>query len=212
VTEEKDNNAIIAKSKNKLVLSAAAQVLASIRERGKEGASTPKVFSAFWSKLAEAGDGKSGQEVFGEVVAEQFSKAMGIVPNVDGEDYSPTLRLHWTDALLRHQRAVDDGKSLDVSDLSEQELEGCLVKLAHKAMLAEDSSIRNAAIAIAVQDEKSRRDMFIACLKADPSLATEIMENGGMIVEAEQVKEIFPLPNSIVEEDEFDPSADEYKD
>lgn len=215
VSEAKEDKKILAKSQNKVVISAAAQVLARIKERGKDGASTPKVFNAFWSKLAESdGTGKSGQDVFGEVMAEQFNKAMGVGMTLEEQELfeaSPTLRLHWFDMLNRHSRAVDDGKELDVSSLEDSELEGILIKLANKALL-EDKSVQESVLSMAMQDETLRRKCFLMCLKADPRLGIEVLENNGMIVEAEAVEEkIFEQDNSVVEDDAYDPSEDEYK-
>lgn len=207
VNENVNNRAIKTRAENKAVAKASTQFLAAMKDQGKTGASMPRILGRFIERCG-------GEEGLADIMGEQFDLAMG-KPGPDGEPTeggSLSLRKDWFDLLLRHQSKTDEHKTLDVGSLEEADLEAILSSLALKA-LQEDPTIRSAVIAQAVFVEEQRREMFLACIKADPKLVVEILESNGRIIDAERKNG--DEGNIDVEEeidDDYDPSEDEYKD
>lgn len=188
---------------------AATKLLSALKDKGKDGQSMPVVMSAFFSEIG-------GHEQFAKIMTQEFKKALGEGLSLEEQEfYEPSLHLRkdWFDLIARHAKAADSDKQLDVGSLDEADLESILANIALKAF-QEDESLQTAVIAQAVFDPDMRRKVWKACMEADPSLVTEILENGGMIVDGIVAgnKEKLSLENNLQEEDDYDPSDDEYKD
>lgn len=208
VEENKNNRAVKNRAEAKAVAKASTQFLAAMRDQGKTGASMPRILGRFIERCG-------GEEGLADKMYTQFEIAMG-EPGEDGEPSegaSLSLRKDWFDLINRHTAKTDENKSLDVGSLEEADLEAILSNLALKA-LQEDASIRSAVIAQAVFNEDQRREMFNACLRADPKLVTEILESNGRIIDSVATEKNDDQGYIEVEDedDSYDPSEDEYKD
>jgi hypothetical protein len=201
-------NAVSIRAESRIKTRAATKLLAALKDKGKDGQSMPMVMSAFFQEIG-------GHDEFGKLMHTEFKKAMGHGLSVEEKEfYEPSLSLRkdWFDLVARHAKAADSDKQLDVGALDEADLESILSSIALRAF-QEDLSLQTAVIAQAVFNQETRRTVFEACLKADPSLVTEILENGGLIIDAESSEvEKLPLENKEVEGEDYDPAADEYKD
>lgn len=207
VQEQQENRKIASRSESKVVTKAATKLLSSLKEKGKDGQVMPVVMNEFFNALG-------GTEKFAQRMAEEFEKAHGIGLNEDEQEvYVPShqLRLHWFDLISRVQKQVDTDRSLDVGSLEESDLEAILSNVALKAF-NEDSSLQLAVISQAVSNAELRRQIFEACIRADSSLVTEILQKGGQILDAVSFS-TKPEPENITaeEEDNYNPADDEYR-
>jgi len=197
---------IITRSESRVRTRAATKLLAALKDKGKDGQAMPMVMSSFFAEVG-------GHEGFAKLMHEEFQKALGNGLSIEEKEfYEPSLNLRkdWFDLISRHAKAADADKQLDVGSLDEADLESILANIALKAF-SEDPALQTAVIAQAVSDRGIRRKVFLACIKADPSLVTEILEKGGVIIDAEYSEiEKFPEENNTGEDTEYDPKADEY--
>lgn len=198
--------AVTVRAESRVKTRAATKLLAALKDKGKDGQSMPMVMSAFFSEIG-------GHDEFGKLMHTEFKKAMGVGLSVEEKEfYEPSLSLRkdWFDLVARHAKAADSDKSLDVGSLDEADLESILSSIALKAF-QEDISLQTAVIAQAIFNRETRRKVFNACIQADPSLATEILENGGRIIDAESVEiEKLEMENNTGDSD-YDPTEEEYK-
>lgn len=212
VAEKEENRSIAARSESKVVAKAATKLLSELKNKGKDGQVMPVVMSTFFQELG-------GADAVAKVMAQEFNKTLGIGLSPDEEEvYAPNfyLRKDWIDLISRIQSKADVDKQLSVGDLEEADLEAILTNVALKAF-KDDQSLQLAVITQAVSNADLRKQIFNACIRADNSLVTEILENGGKIIDALSVskgpeKEKFDLDNTTGGDvDSYDPTADEYK-
>lgn len=206
MAEKEDNVSIANRSENKVATKAATKLLSSLKEKGKDGQVMPVLMNAFFNRLG-------GVEAVGDIMGDEFLKTLGkgLSPD-EAEVYEPNfnLRMHWFDVMARHQSKVDSDKQLDVGSLEESDLEAILTNVALKSF-RDDPSLQLAVITQAVSDADIRRQIFDACIRADGSLVTEILQSGGKIVDAISVETKSETKNIAVEEDHYDPTQDEYR-
>jgi hypothetical protein len=202
------NHDVTIRAEGRVRARAATKLLAALKDKGKDGQSMPMVMSAFFSEVG-------GHEAFAKLMTQEFKKALGEGLSLEEQEfYEPSLNLRkdWFDLIARHAKAADSDKQLDVGSLDEADLESILANIALKAF-QEDESLQTAVIAQAVFNKETRRKVWQACIQADPSLVTEILENGGMIIDAVAAeKEKLPFENKEQEEDDYNPEDEEYKD
>lgn len=211
VAEQKENVSIAARSESKVVTKAATKLLSSLKEKGKDGQVMPVVMNRFFSALG-------GPEAYADLMATDFQKARGIgLTPAEEETYTPSMNLvkDWYDLIARVQKQADTDKQLDVGSLEESDLEAILSNVALKAF-NDDPSLQLAVISQATSNAAIRRQIFEACIRADSSLVTEILQKGGMILDAISVSEKSEPENKAVEEEieevfHYDPSEDEYR-
>ena len=207
MAEQEENRKIASRAESKVVTKAATKLLSSLKEKGKDGQVMPVVMNEFFNALG-------GTEKFAQRMATEFEKAHGIGLSEDEQEvYVPShsLRMQWFDLVARVQKQVDSDRSLDVGSLEESDLEAILSNVALKAF-NEDASLQIAVISQAVSNAVIRRQIFEACIQADSTLVTEILQKGGMILDAVSVSSKSSTENiTAEEEDNYDPSADEYK-
>lgn len=206
MAEKEDNVSIANRSENKVATKAATKLLSSLKEKGKDGQVMPVLMNAFFNRLG-------GVEAVGDIMGDEFLKTLGkgLSPD-EAEVYEPNfnLRMHWFDVMARHQSKVDSDKQLDVGSLEESDLEAILTNVALKSF-RDDPTLQLAVITQAVSDSDIRRQIFEACIRADGSLVTEILQSGGKIVDAVSVETKSETKNIAVEEDHYDPTQDEYR-
>ena len=198
---------IATRADSRIKTKAATKLLAALKDKGKDGQSMPMVMSAFFNEIG-------GHEEFAKIMHSEFKKALGDgLTLAEKEFYEPSLNLRkdWFDLIARHAKAADADKQLDVGSLDESDLESILSSIALKAF-HEDASLQTAVIAQAISDPGVRRKVFQACIQSDPRLVTEILENGGLIIDAESSPaEKLAIENTTGESEEWDPEAEEYK-
>lgn len=199
---------VTVRAESRIKTRAATKLLSALKDKGKDGQSMPMVMSAFFSEVG-------GHEEFAKIMHSEFKKAMGEgLSLAEQEFYEPSLHLRkdWFDLIARHAKAADADKQLDVGSLDESDLESILSSIALKAF-HEDASIQTAVIAQAVCDPAVRRRVFQACIQAEPKLATEILENGGLIIDSTSSPiEKFENENKEGESEEWDPASEEFRD
>jgi hypothetical protein len=209
VAEKSENKAIASRSESKAVTKAATKLLSELKNKGKDGQVMPVVMSTFFSELG-------GAESVAKIMAQEFNKTLGIGLSPDEEEvYTPNfyLRKDWIDLISRVQSKADVDKQLSVGDLEEADLEAILTNVSLKAF-RDDPTLQSAVIAQAVSNADLRRKIFEACIRADSSLVTEILETGGKIIDAVAVSETTKSDfqnKTVSEHDSYDPAADEYK-
>lgn len=212
VQEQQENRKIASRSESKVVTKAATKLLSSLKEKGKDGQVMPVLMSTFFTELG-------GADEVAKIMAKEFKKTLGEGLNeAEEEVYAPNfnLRKDWFDLIARVQSKADVDKQLDVGSLEESDLEAILSNVALKAF-NEDSSLQLAVITQAISNAELRRQIFEACIRADSSLATEILQKGGQILDAVSFSKKPELENITAEEDQgaeedsYDPAADEYR-
>lgn len=196
----------------------AASLLAAMRDKGKTGASMPKVIDSFWQ-------GIGGEEKFGDLMVGEFQKALGQgvysedEADIYGGDMAPKLRLQWFEMLSRHASKVDEGKQLDVGSLEESELETILADIARNAVLTDPELRRIALLTAMGEDSDFRRLAFQEAITREPKLAEELLEVNGVVTVDGVVTKLSEAPSNdsveepVAEQDDgsYDPTEDEYR-
>ena len=139
---------ILAKAGSRAITTAAREFLCALRTHGRDGAAMPEIMEAGYRVLG-------GREKLGEIWAEELQKARGEnLTELEAATWerSPKIISSLIELGMRFAAKADEGKQLDVSSLTEEELQGVLTGLLHD-LVRDDPEFRRLAVSEAIKRE-----------------------------------------------------------
>lgn len=182
-------NLALAKASDRALATAAREILLGVAAAGKGEPMTPSFAEAAIRKLG-------GVETFADICAGEFQKCRGCdadgnpIPNAK---QMPSFTFKWAELITRTMSRADEIQTLDVANLSEDDL---------------IATLRGLATDLVQSNSEYRRLIVEEALRVQPDLINKAMDAAGMpVVEAEEVEEVIVSDAGI---DESDASEDEY--